>query len=146
MSASSGLLIVSFFTVIESIGPISSRSGKKTSNESIWLPSARTTERTRGERGSLPSSTTSPVRGSTMSATVEAPSRSASVISISCTSSRWISARWAAVIFLPAWTISSRLPLASLGPKMALESLRPTRFGEIFQKRRPSRARMRSAL
>jgi hypothetical protein len=63
-------LIESFFTVIDSIGPISSRSVKNTSNESIWLPSASTTDSTRGDSGSLPSSTTSPVFGSTISATL----------------------------------------------------------------------------
>ena len=126
-------MIESFFTVIESIGPISSRSGKNTSNASIWLPSAITTDSTRGESASLPSSTTSPVRGSTMSVTQKAPSRSASVISISCTSVRWISLRCAAVIFLPAWTISGLCPLASFGPKMPFDSFCPTRLGDTFQ-------------
>ena len=59
------------------------------------------------------------------------------MISISWTSSRWISARCAAVIFLPAWTISSRLPLASLGPKTAFESLRPDEVGRGLPEQPP---------
>ena len=146
MSASSGDLMVSFLTVRDIIGPTSSRSWKNTSNALIWLSSAWMTESTRGERGSLPSSTTSPVFGSTMSATAKAPSRSASVISISSTPS--FSSCWstAGVIFLPAWRISSRRPEASFGPWMERPSFRPARFGETFQKSLPSRTLMRSHL
>ena len=51
MSASSGVLMVSFLTVFDIIGPTSSRSGKNTSKALIWLSSAWMTERTAGHDG-----------------------------------------------------------------------------------------------
>ncbi len=138
--------MVSFLTVMDIIGPTSSRSGKKTSKALIWLSSAWITESTRGESASLPSSTTSPVLGSTTSLMAKAPSRSASVISTSSTPSFSICWTTEAVIFLPACRISSRLPEASFGPWMERPSFRPTRLLETFQNSLPSLTLMRSHL
>ena len=108
--------MVSFLTVADIMGPMSSRSGKKISKWPTWLWGSRTTESTRGFRASLASRMISPVRGSTMSETVKAPSRSASVTSMSSTSAAFSCWMTLAVIFLPACSSSSRRPEPSLAP------------------------------
>ena len=82
--------------------PMSSRSGKKTSNDETWLSGAWTTAKSLSERGSLPSRMTSPVAGLTMSAAAQAPSRSASEISTSSMPSLRSCSMTAAVTRLPA--------------------------------------------
>ena len=108
------------------IGPTSSFSGKNTSMRSMLFSCA--IEITRGVISSLASRMTSPVAGLTMSAAANAPSSSASEISIASTLALRSAAMAELVIFLPAWIVMS-----DFGIVMSLAARSPTRLSLTAQ-------------
>ena len=119
MSASSWVWTGSFFSVVEMVGPTSSRSGKKTSMRST--PFSWAMAMTRCVTSSFASRMISPVSGSTTSDAATAPSRSAS-------SMRTASTPAARSALTAAWVSLRPLVMTVSVPGMAMSSpaRRPT--------------------